>query len=280
MKQILVAADMTQGSRGALERAVGLASCSGASLRIVHCPSPETFAEDGLAIRHDLREQVQALVDAQPGPKPYFSIRIANCAPELAILAEAENVGADLIVLGAHGEPRFRDAIFGTTGTHVVRHSDRPVLVVQGDSRTPYAKVLVAIDDAATAPAILTATQAIAPDAETFAVHAFSPSLGETLAGGAALDRQEAHHALELEKLLGAARVGRAAPTLTAETHAVVETGEALSVIMETTRTIEPDLLVMGTRRRATYLNSHAVDALFWCPHDILVVPQRESAGA
>jgi nucleotide-binding universal stress UspA family protein len=278
MKQILVGTDMTQGSRSALERAVRLASRSGASLRIVHCPSPQAFAGDGLAIRQDLREQVQALIDALPGSRPYFSIRMANSAPERAILEEAEKVGADLIVLGAHDEPRFRDAIFGTTGTHVVRHSDRPILVVQGDPLPPYARVLVAIDDVEAASAILTTTQAIAPDAETFAVHAFSPSLGETLAGSAELDRQEARHALALEKLLGAAGAGRGAATLTAETHAVVETGEALSVIMETTKAIEPDLLVMGTRRRATYLSSHAVDTLFWCPHDILVVPEREGA--
>ena len=48
-----------------------------------------------------------------------------------AIVREARRTGAELIVPGGHGEARVRDAIFGTTATHIVRHANCPVLVAQ-----------------------------------------------------------------------------------------------------------------------------------------------------
>jgi nucleotide-binding universal stress UspA family protein len=113
-----------------------------------------------------------------------------------------------------------------------------------------------------------------------FAVHAFSPTFGQALGGGEELDRQEAQQELAIEKILGAALAGRTPAKVSAERHGIVETGEALEVIMKETKALQPDLLVMGTRRRATFLTSHAVDTLFWCPNDLLVVPERESVDA
>jgi hypothetical protein len=33
------------------------------------------------------------------------------------------------------------------------------------------------------------------------------------------------------------------------------------------------DLVVMGTHHRGTFITSRGVDALFWCPADLLIVP-------
>ena len=180
---------------------------------------------------------------------------------------------ADLIVLGAHGELRFRDALFGTTGTHVVRHSDRPVLIVQNDACELYSKVMLAIDDVRSARPILEVALDVAPTSEVFAVHAFYPTLRTTLGGETA--RQELSQEAELEQFLTDAGADRAARKFTANKHAIVETGEELRVVMDQAQQLKPDLIAMGTRRRATYLGSHAVDTLFWFQKDILVVPER-----
>jgi nucleotide-binding universal stress UspA family protein len=278
MKRILVASDLSPRSQNALARAIGLAATAGAEIRIVHAATASE-AENACSSTHGRMVREARIMAEELAERP---LEISGCigfhGPAKSILDEAEAWDADIIVLGAHGEPRFRDAVFGTTGTHVVRHSDRPVLVVQNVASEPYTKVLIAVDDAGFARPILDVVLAVAPASELFAVHAFYPSLSQTLEGRDALDQEEKRQEAELESLMAEAAAGRPASRLTANKHAVVETGEALSVIMRETEEIVPDLVAMGTRRRATYLSSHAVDSLFWCPHDVLVVPERDSA--
>ena len=52
--------------------------------------------------------------------------------PEQSILAVAEEVGADPIVLGAEGKSRMEHALIGSVSGEVLRHANRTVLVVGG----------------------------------------------------------------------------------------------------------------------------------------------------
>lgn len=277
MKSILVATDRSPCSTNAIERAIQLAAAYGARIRIVHAAPETDNPELSLTTRSSIVAEAQAMAQELTAHSIDISARISFAKPADAILAAAELIDADLIVLGAHGETGFRDALFGTTGTDVVRNADRPVLIVQNAAGETYSQVLIAIDDLLVAGAILDAALDVAPASELFAVHAFYPSLRQTLAGQAALDKEEERQERQLEDLLHEAAADRPSESrLTANKHAVVETGDALSVIMRETEKLAPDLVVMGTRRHATYLGSHAVDALFWCPHDVLVVPERQ----
>lgn len=278
MKRILVASDLSPSSTNALARAIGLAARDGAEIRIVHSATHDEEREARVSLHQKIAAEARIMAGELTGRDIPFTVRTCSSGAGHAIIHEAERFGADLIILGAHGEPRFRDALFGTTGTHVVRHSDRPVLVVQNEATEPYAKVLIAVDDAHFARPILDATLDVAPASELFAVHAFYPSLRQTIGGPDALHAEEKRQEAELEQLLAEAAAGKPASRLTANKHAVVETGEALEVIMGETEELVPDLLAMGTRARATYLGSHAVDTLFWCPADVLVVPERAAA--
>lgn len=275
MKRILVATDLSPCSTNALARAIRLAGEHGAAIRIVHAAVGSEAPEGYSSSHRRILTEAQIMVEELTGQAVDISVCISSASPADAILHEADVADAELVVLGAHGEPRFRDALFGTTGTHVVRHSDRPVLIVQNDASEPYAKVLIAVDDARFARPILDATLKVAPASELFAVHAFYPSLRQSISGPDALHDEEKRQEAELERLLAEATAGRPPSRLTANKHAVVETGEALKAIMLETEEIVPDLLAMGTRPRATYLGSHAVDTLFWCPADVLVVPER-----
>lgn len=278
MKRLLVANDLSPNSANALARAITLAAADGAEIRVIHAASgPEG---DFPAAERRLCTEAQTMAEEMTGLTLGISAQVALFPAAEAILEEAERLDADLIVLGAHGLPRFRDALFGTTGTHVVRHSDRPVLIVHNDAVEPYARVLAAIDGIETAPAIFAVIRDVAPASELFAVHAFQPTLKGSLGSGAELERDEARVMLSLEKLLGAYKGKGAAPRVTAKQHAIVETGEAMGVIMDETEALLPDLLAMGTRQGATYLGSRAVDALFWCPSDILIVPDRAGVSA
>lgn len=261
MKTILVAIDMTGASRNALGRAARLAKAAGASLHVLHALPSRDPGKETPEVRRLVREAVREVIDELPEPRPEFELRITARRAQEAILREARKIGADLVVLGAHGKPRFRDAIFGTTATHVVRHADGPVLVAQNDPAGPYAKVMLAIGDPEEAKALRALTDALAPGAALFGVNAFDPSLGRLFAGRAALDAE------------ADAREDRIADALPGG-EAVVGTGDPLTVLMDEARDLAPDLVAMGTSQRA-YLNSYAVDALFWCERDLLIVPMQ-----
>ena len=271
MKKLLVAIDMTEGSRRALDRAARIAAASGASLRILHAIPSRAFDKDGPKVRRFVKDAVREVIDALPAPRPAFSLRISTCDPRQVILEEARKGGADMIVLGAHGEPRLRDAIFGTTATHVVRHSDRPVLVVQNDAYMPYEKVMLALDGPERVKALLAMTGDLAPNAELVAVHAFDPPLGRIFAGREALIREADRREAEIGKALAEALADAKVPAISSK--AIVDGGDPLTVLMDEAKALRPDLVVLGTSQRA-YLNSYAVDAVFWCEQDLLVVPE------
>ena len=51
--------------------------------------------------------------------------------PAHAILATAQRLGVDLILLGSHGRGFVQRVVLGSVSEHVVRHSTCPVLVVR-----------------------------------------------------------------------------------------------------------------------------------------------------
>lgn len=51
--------------------------------------------------------------------------------PKSAIIDEAKNWNADLIVMGSHGRKGFNKFFLGSVSQTVTNHSDRPVLIVR-----------------------------------------------------------------------------------------------------------------------------------------------------
>lgn len=62
------------------------------------------------------------------------------------IIRQAENVDADLIVMGMHGKATLRDMFIGTTIERVIGKGVRPVLMVKDKPFGDYKKVLVGTD--------------------------------------------------------------------------------------------------------------------------------------
>lgn len=58
--------------------------------------------------------------------------QLAHGNPETEILAAADKLGADLIVMGAYGHTRIREFILGSTTAHVLRKATVPVLLARG----------------------------------------------------------------------------------------------------------------------------------------------------
>jgi nucleotide-binding universal stress UspA family protein len=138
-KTILVPVDLAEleVAKPAIEKAAALAEQSGGALRLVNVQSllPATFmdyvpAGFDAAQEAKARAELDRLVAAVPLPKERVSavVRIGGVYPE--ILAEADEFGADLIVIGSH-RPAMATYLLGSNAKTVVRHAKCSVLVVR-----------------------------------------------------------------------------------------------------------------------------------------------------
>lgn len=66
-----------------------------------------------------------------PGLKNNLSTRVLSGSPEQAIVEEAENWGADLIVVGSHGYGFWERMFLGSVSNAIVHHAPCSVLVVR-----------------------------------------------------------------------------------------------------------------------------------------------------
>jgi nucleotide-binding universal stress UspA family protein len=109
--KILCGTDLGPRAHVTTEVAALLARWTGGSLELVHVVAP------------DVRSLAVA-ADAPPG------VTVVDGTPHRALLDRAREVGADLLVIGAHGRPALERLLLGSVAERTVRAADRPVLVV------------------------------------------------------------------------------------------------------------------------------------------------------
>jgi universal stress protein E len=270
--RILMAHDLTPRSDGALRRAAAIAADDGAELRIIHsipASAPEEAAE---AARNRLEAALAGATGGQACGESGLSIRVCRADAADIILSQAAAYEADLIVLGGHGAPRLRDAMFGTTAGHVARRAAPPVLIVQNDPGRPYRKMMIAVDDESAEQVLDLALSFASPD-EIHIVHAFGTALQAVIGAVDPIEDVRTEQDVLVTRLRRKLEAtGRKAPRI----ETIVEEGDEMDVIMRAWNRIEPDLVVMGTHGRtgiAHFLHdSLAETALLGCPSDMLII--------
>jgi nucleotide-binding universal stress UspA family protein len=168
-QQILLAVALQQWEEfsphavAAREAAVALARGSGARLSVLSVYdyddnppealnlSPETLSLSSMDLARDRDTQMQRM-DAQMAAKmqaflagvsthePPITplLRVGN--PRQLIVATAEALGVDLLVIGAHSKRSFLDVLLGGTATAVSRHAPCAVVMVQPGEQRPLAQ--------------------------------------------------------------------------------------------------------------------------------------------
>lgn len=140
-KCIVAATDFSGSSREALRTARDLADAIGARVHLLHViPDPARMPwglESGLAF-HDLerdwrlhaqRSLEQAREESGFAPaRTVLQIAMGDAAQE--IVAAARTLRADVIVMGTHGHGFVARFVMGSVADKVLRHADRPVLIV------------------------------------------------------------------------------------------------------------------------------------------------------
>ncbi len=145
-ERILLAVDGSKESRLARETAAELSAATGAEVHVAHVlPSPERmygphfYSAD---VKGSLLERVERdareFLDRQAGEISSAGGRVGEThvlsgnAPAV-IVKLAEELHADLTVLGSRGLGGVRRALMGSVSDSVVRHAHNPVLVARED---------------------------------------------------------------------------------------------------------------------------------------------------
>jgi nucleotide-binding universal stress UspA family protein len=133
---ILVPTDFSYAADRALHHAVQLARRFRARVALLHVVAPAGFPEILIpALRVDLpqlvtlsRERLDRLVRRFRIRPSHLAVKAGHAAGE--ILQFADEIGADLIVIGARGHGALKRAMLGSAAERVVRLARCPVMVV------------------------------------------------------------------------------------------------------------------------------------------------------
>jgi len=145
-KKILVATDLTPASEPAVKAALGLAKTLGATITALHvleapAESVKWFLPDSpelLALRAAIareqetihKELAAHLASLAQGSVSVEAI-VRNGNPVDTIVGVADEIGADLVVVGTHGRRGIQHAILGSVAERVVRTARQAVLTVR-----------------------------------------------------------------------------------------------------------------------------------------------------
>jgi nucleotide-binding universal stress UspA family protein len=134
---IVVGVDGSEGAAHALTWLAGLAGQLGATVVAVHAFEPLAHLGDQdppydfAVVEERVRGQFEtAWIAPLTEAGVHTETRLMHGSPDGCLLDAAEDVGADLIVVGARGLGMFRGLALGSTSNKVMHMSKLPVVVV------------------------------------------------------------------------------------------------------------------------------------------------------
>ena len=284
MNNILLATDLASETDRALERATRLASTMAANLHILHVCAPHTVSGSGphsiSSLKLKARDQLERNLAGNQllfGLQPNISV-IDSREPYSEIIKLAENVDAELIVMGMHGKSKLRDLFVGTTIERVLRKGARPVLMVKDKPYEDYSRVLVGTDFSAGSSHALQVALKLMPSGTLHLVHSYEipdTYIGDKIsqyAGDVILTRAKSNleefveeHSNVLERFADQPQ----------NIQCRVVQGEAFHSLAHEAAEFSADLIAIGVHGRESILpyriGGTARDVLITPPCDVLV---------
>jgi nucleotide-binding universal stress UspA family protein len=137
---LVVGVDFSPTSESALDEALSLAAAPGTSVHLVHVASGST-TEVVLDLLEGVRKTNQAEAERHlagfgrsravahgfPPDRIFAHVRVGNPAHE--IVALAQRLAADLVVIGTHGRTGLGRMLLGSVAEAIVKRAPCPVLV-------------------------------------------------------------------------------------------------------------------------------------------------------
>lgn len=299
LRHITVATDLSPRGETAVIRALQLAQQHTASVLALSVIPPirtvsddqwwnqQKISADELQARLESETETRlqhSLADADPGIAADARVVVGRQRAYVEIVHAAQAEESDLVVIGAHGGHFLHRLLLGTTAERVVRHCDRPVLVVKQEPREAYRKILVPVDFSSLSDAALQFAGDIAPQARISVLHSYELWFESWVGLGYDLDE---HVLALLEEMAHEARA-RLADAISragldaAVTPQLVRHGYPGRIITHVAQEQSIDLIVMGTHGRSSLdqalLGSVAEHVLKECQCDVLLIPLRDRA--
>lgn len=259
VRSILVASDLSERSDAAMRGAAAISELTGAALHVLHAFDLEMVRTDEPATFPERVEAAEQALDAQilrvvPSRVPVASRKVEVYLPHKAILARAEQVSADLIVLGRHRKGAA-NAILGSTADRVVHEATLPCLVVPGVLRLPLRSVVVPVDPLKPAPSV--ARLALAWATSLGVIETEPPG---TVLYVTSVIPEDPRVSLDvdrtvedrLEEEIGSELEAAPRPTNVDVRSAIVRDDSAAQGILRYASEVDADLLVLGTSAPGT----------------------------
>ncbi|MBP2249884.1 nucleotide-binding universal stress UspA family protein [Halarchaeum solikamskense] len=143
---ILLATDGTVASENAASHAIELAQAHGADLRVVYVVdesvytaySGDEYVDGAEGPEHGLEETGEAAIDAVRREAEAAGVDVTgelrHGDPAETVVAHADEVDADLLVLGTRQRPEEYRALLGSVTDRVLRLATRPAIVVKTEA--------------------------------------------------------------------------------------------------------------------------------------------------
>ncbi len=122
IRKILVPVDFSDGSELALDRALDVAAQVGASVIAMHATGTQSDASAAPAL--------QSVVDARRKRGVEIRTELREGAAAVAVVHAADDLGADLIVVGSNGRTGLARSVLGSVAEEIARSATMPVLIV------------------------------------------------------------------------------------------------------------------------------------------------------
>ena len=140
-ENIIVAVDFSEHSDRALDAALGMAKRDQATLHLVHSfhipmpgPTPDAvlFPPDTWAsVREASAQKLERILERMKAEGIECELHLCPGYPVGAILDTAEEVEADLIVMGTRGLSGLKHVLLGSVAERTIRVAPCPVLTVR-----------------------------------------------------------------------------------------------------------------------------------------------------
>lgn len=261
----LAATDLSAPSRHAAQRAAMLARQTGGKLALVHVLEKDAllelrrlFAPDAEALEQTLLAQAeQALAQlaselgaAQPGAAASLQVdcHLLEGSVLSTIAEQAEALGCNLLVVGAHGAGFMRHWLLGATAERLLRKTLLPVLVVKQAPQLGYRTVLVPVDFSQWSQRAIALARSFSPQATLVLLHACEiPFEGKMRFAGIEEETIQQHRLnIRREALARLDELAHDAGLTPAQWQPLVAFANAPDFILEQEEEQGADLIVLG----------------------------------
>ena len=282
MRRILIATDFSSRADRAIRRGALLARQFDCELVVTHVVDDDQ-AESLLDAEH--RESQLLLDKLARGLRESDGLRcqarLAIGEPFEQIPALAQEIEADLVVIGPYRRDRIRNIFVCATAERIIRASATPVLMANCLPAAPYERILLATDFSENALRAIDTAKALGllGAAQVSAAHAFQASADSLMARTAA-NADHRRDYLLAEAAAALAQLGALSQTVGLNlADQIAERIElsAAETIRDIARRVRAEIVVVGAQGRSAmsqaWLGSVSQDLLRFADIDVLVVP-------